>query len=62
MGAGGVKVIRGMKVIRGQLVLEEGQDKGNEQEQLQVGTAGSSKPVTEGQGTSVGGYEGSLAP
>lgn len=44
MGAGGVKVIRGMKVIRGRLVLEEGQDKGNEQEQLQVGMIGSSKP------------------
>lgn len=44
MGVGGVKVIRGVKVLRGRLVLEEGQDKGNEQEQLQVGTAGSSKP------------------
>lgn len=37
MGAGGVEG------IRGQLVLEEGQDKGLEQEQLQVGVAGSSK-------------------
>lgn len=33
-----------VEVIRGQLVLEEGQDKGGEQEQLQVGMAGSSKP------------------
>lgn len=39
VGAGEVEVI-----IRGQLVLEEGQDKGDEQEQLQVGMAGSSKP------------------